>query len=464
MPLRLDFANMMAATLGRAGITTAQWEAAAEAFAAAHAGVARRHASGQLGFIDLPDDAALLAQSTDFAARVAGRYDDVLVLGIGGSALGPIALRTALRPTAWNLRTADQRSGLPRLTVLDNVDPVTIGETLALLDLARTLVVVTSKSGGTVETMAQYLIVRDALARVVGAERVRDHLVFITDPTAGALRPLAAAQGIPALDIPPNVGGRFSVMTPVGLLPAALVGIDVRGLLDGARALRDRCASSTLAENPAGVFAVLQWLADREHRANVQVLMPYVDAFRDLGAWFVQLWAESLGKVRPDGTSVGPTPLGALGATDQHSQVQLFMEGPSDKTITFIGVAERAAQGAIPVAADDGPELAYLAGHSLAELIDVEQRATAGALAARGKMNMTLTVDRADAFAVGELMMCFALATAYAGELYGVDAFNQPGVELGKRYAYGMLGRTGYEAAKAEFAALPSGDARWTVR
>ncbi|MCU0647719.1 MAG: glucose-6-phosphate isomerase [Gemmatimonadaceae bacterium] len=463
MPLRLDFSNMMADTLGQAGIRTAQFEGARAAFATAHAGVAARHAAGQLGFIDLPDDAALLAQSTDFAARVAGRYDDVLVLGIGGSALGPIALRTALRPGAWNMRSAAQRGGLPRLVVLDNVDPVTIAETLALLDLSRTLVVVTSKSGGTVETMAQYLIVRDALTRTVGAERVRDHLVFITDPKSGALRPLAVEQGIPALDIPPNVGGRFSVFTPVGMLPAALIGIDVRGMLDGARALRDRCAAADLATNPAGAFAVLQWLADREHRANVQVLMPYVDAFRDLGAWFVQLWAESLGKLRPDGTSVGPTPLGALGATDQHSQVQLFMEGPKDKTITFVGVRERASQGAIPTAAGDGPELAYLAGHSLAELIDVEQRATAGALAARGKMNMTLTVDRADAFAVGELMMCFELATAYAGELYGVDAFNQPGVELGKRYAYGMLGRSGYEAAKAEFAALPAGDARWRV-
>jgi glucose-6-phosphate isomerase len=463
MPLRLDFSNMMADTLGRAGITSAQFTAASADFAAAHAGVAARHAAGQLGFIDLPDHAALLKQTTDFVAQTAGRFDDVLVLGIGGSALGPIALRTALRPTAWNLRSAAQRGGLPRLTVLDNVDPVTIGETLTLLDLTRTLVVVTSKSGGTVETMAQYLIVRAALTSAVGVDRVRDHLVFVTDPTAGALRPVAFAQGIPALDIPANVGGRFSVMTPVGMLPAALIGIDVGALLDGARALRDRCTSPVLAENPAGVFAVLQWLADREHGANVQVLMPYVDAFRDLGAWFVQLWAESLGKVRPDGTSVGPTPLGALGATDQHSQVQLFMEGPSDKTITLLGVAERAAVGPIPTAPGDGAELAYRAGHTLAELIDVEQRATAGALAARGKMNMTLTVDRVDAQAMGELMMFFALATAYGGELYGVDAFNQPGVELGKRYAYGMLGRSGYEAAKAEFAALPQGDGRWRV-
>jgi glucose-6-phosphate isomerase len=463
MPLRLDFSNMMADTLGRAGITADQLTSSATAFTSAHAGVAARHASGQLGFVDLPDNAALLAQTTDFVARVHGRFDDILVLGIGGSALGPIALRTSLRPVAWNLRTPAQRGGWPRLTVLDNVDPVTIQQTLELLDLARTLVVVTSKSGGTVETMAQYLIVRDALTRAVGAGHVRDHLVFITDPTAGALRPLAIAEGIPTLDIPANVGGRFSVLTPVGLLPAALIGIDVGGLLDGARAMRDRCRSTSLSNNPAGVFAVLQWLADRGHRANVQVLMPYVDAFRDLGAWFVQLWAESLGKIRSDGSSVGPTPLGALGATDQHSQVQLFMEGPSDKTITFLSVAERAAQGAIPTAPGDGPELAYLAGHSLAELIDVEQRATAGALAARGKMNMTITVDRVDARAVGELMMFFELATAYAGELYGVDAFNQPGVELGKRYAYGMLGRAGYEAAKAEFAALPHGDARWRV-
>jgi glucose-6-phosphate isomerase len=223
------------------------------------------------------------------------------------------------------------------------------------------------------------------------------------------------------------------------------------------------CASDDLARNPAGAFAALQFTADRQLGKPMQVLMPYSDELRDFAAWFVQLWAESLGKVQPGGASVGPTPIAALGATDQHSQVQLFMEGPPDKTVTFVSVRDRGTDVEIPRAFADVPELAYLGGHSLGELIDVEQRATAGALAARGRPNMTLTLDRVDAWHVGALIMLLELATAYAGHLYGVDAFNQPGVELGKQFAYAMLGRADAAEARAEWDTLPKSDPRFVI-
>jgi glucose-6-phosphate isomerase len=191
--------------------------------------------------------------------------------------------------------------------------------------------------------------------------------------------------------------------------------------------------------------------------------MPYADPLRDFAAWFVQLWAESLGKILPDGTSVGPTPVPALGATDQHSQVQLFMEGPADKTVTFVAVAGRESRGAIPSLHADVPDLAYLGGHTLGALLDIERRATAGALAARGRPNMTLTLDAVDAWHVGGLIMLLEIATAYAGELYGVNAFDQPGVELGKRFTYGMMGRPGFEEARTEFERLPQADPRRRV-
>lgn len=462
MPLTIDFTHMMAPAV-EGGITEQQWRDAAARFAEAHRGVVEKHAAGTLGFLDLPDDDALARQSIDFAARVKGTVDDVVVLGIGGSALGPIALRTALVAPQWNLLPTDARRGYPRLHVLDNVDPATMHALLARLDLARSLFIVTSKSGGTAETMAQYLIVRERLDAALGA-RAKERLVFVTDPAKGSLRPLAKAEGIPALDIPENVGGRFSVLTPVGMLPAALIGIDVRGLLDGAADIRARSASQELSKNIAGTFAVLQWLADTTRGRHVHVLMPYVDALRDFAAWYVQLWAESLGKVRKDGTHVGPTPLGALGATDQHSQVQLFMEGPADKTVCFIGVHERREKLPIPRLHQDVPSIAYLGGHSLGELIDVEQRATAGALARRAQLNFTMTVDRVDARHVGELIMLLEIATAYAGELYGIDAFNQPGVELGKQFAYALLGRPDADAAaRREFEAIPKPDPRWQM-
>jgi glucose-6-phosphate isomerase len=309
--------------------------------------------------------------------------------------------------------------------------------------------------------MSQYMIVEERVRNAGLSES--NHFVFVTDPAQGALRPLATQRKIPALDIPPNVGGRFSVLTPVGTLPAALIGIDVAALLDGAAEMGDKCATAELGKNPAGTFAMLQWLADTRHEKSIAVLMPYSDPLRDFADWFVQLWAESLGKHVGDGGSVGSTPLPALGATDQHSQVQLFMEGPKNKTVTFIAVANRSTNLTIPKTFGDVKELGYLGGHSLGELIDVEQRATAGALAKRGRPNMTIHLDRVDAQHVGGLMMLLELATAYAGQLYGVDAFNQPGVELGKQFAYALLGRPGAEAAKREWDTLPQPDPRWMV-
>ena len=461
--IHLDYTNMMAPPI-QGGITAAEWKDVTARFRAAHAGVDKLHADGVLGFLDLPDDKALHAQVTSFVRGLrdrdgAGSLTDVVVLGIGGSALGPIALRTSLRPPHWNLLSDEARAGEPRLHVLDNVDPANITSLLDRLDLHRALFVVISKSGGTAETMAQYLVVRGRLDAALGRKGARQRLVFVTDPKKGALRTIANAEGIAALDIPPNVGGRFSVLTPVGILPAALIGIDTAALLAGAGRMRDRCRAATLTENIAGAFAALQFLADTKHQRPIQVLMPYSDALRDMADWFVQLWAESLGKHRkPDDAGVGPTPLGALGATDQHSKVQLFMEGPPDKTVTFIGVEKGVPAVEIPRLHADVPELAYLGGHQLGELLDVERRATAGALARRGRPNMTLTLERVDAAHVGELMMLFEIATAYAGQLYGVNAFDQPGVELGKQFTYAMLGRTDAEQARQEWNLLPKSD------
>lgn len=458
MTLRIDYSNMM---ISPGGINAGAWKGAGRQFGAAKRGLESLRASGAVGFVDLPSDEALLDQVERFASGARGKHDDVVILGIGGSALGPIALRTALRPSSWNMLDEKSRGGYPRLHVLDNVDPETIDGLLGNLRLDRTLFIVTSKSGGTAETMAQFLIVHERLTRA--NLDVTKQMVFITDPKQGALRPLAEGLSVPALDIPASVGGRFSVLTPVGTLPAALIGIDVRSLLSGAAAMAKRCENPELASNPAGVYAMLQWLADTSLAKKIVVFMPYSDPLRDFAAWFVQLWAESLGKQRPDGTHVGSTPLAALGATDQHAQVQLFMEGPADKTVTFVAVDNRGTDVTIPKAFADVKELGYLSGHSLGELIDIEQRATAGALAKRGRPNMTIHLERVDAANVGELMMMLEIATAYAGQLYGIDAFNQPGVELGKQFAYALLGRPGSEQAKKEWESLPKSDPRWVV-
>jgi glucose-6-phosphate isomerase len=461
MALRLDYTNMLAENVP-GGIPVAALEAAGDSFARAMAVFDERRGRGELGFLDLPDRHEMTRQIRQFAEGAGQAFSDIVVLGIGGSALGPIALRSALRSIRWNELGDEARDYFPRLHVLENVDPVTIGELLGRIEMGRTLFLVISKSGGTAETMAQYLVVRGRLVEELGDD-FRRHLVFVTDPEKGCLRRIARDESIAALEIPPNVGGRFSVLSAVGLLPAALVGIDIDALMAGAGDMADRCSARELRRNPAAVYAILQWMGDMQHALRNHVVMPYSDNLRDVGAWFVQLWAESLGKTRPDGTSVGPTPIPALGATDQHSQVQLFMEGPLDKTVTFIAVGARATDITIPKLHSDIPELAYLGGHSLGELIDIERAATAGALARRGRPNMTITLDKLDAWHVGSMLMMLAIATVIAGALYDVNPLDQPGVELGKRYTYGMLGRADARDARQEWEALPKPDPRSSV-
>jgi glucose-6-phosphate isomerase len=461
MALRLDYTNMLAEHVP-GGVPTATVENAGDAFARAMAVFDERRGRGELGFLDLPSAHESTQQIRQFAEGAGQAFSDIVVLGIGGSALGPIALRSALRSIRWNELGDEARDYFPRLHVLENVDPVTISELLNRIELGRTLFLVVSKSGGTAETMAQYLVVRGRLIDALGDD-FRRHLVFVTDPEKGSLRRIAREESIPALDIPANVGGRFSVLSAVGLLPAALVGIDIAALMAGAGDMAEHCAARELRRNPAAMYATLQWLSHTQRSLGTHVIMPYSDNLRDLGDWFVQLWAESLGKTRPDGTTVGPTPIPALGATDQHSQVQLFMEGPLDKTVTFIAVGARTTDIEIPRLHPDIPELAYLGGHSLGELLDIERQATAGALARRGRPNMTITLDALDAWHVGSLLMMLAIATVIGGALYDVNPLDQPGVELGKRYTYAMLGRPDARDARQEWDALPKSDPRAVV-
>lgn len=443
------------------GPDAAALDTLAPLLAAAVAGAREQASRGVLGFREMEAHAAERARVQDWASQVRRGVDDVVVLGIGGSALGATCLRTALLPRDWNARSSEQREGRPRLHVLDNVDPRSVTGLLALVDLARTRFLVVSKSGSTAETMAQYLLVRERL-RSAGLS-AREHIAFITDPEKGALRRVAAGEGVPAFDVPPNVGGRFSVLSPVGILPAALLGLDVDALVAGATAMRDRCAGASLREDPALAFAALQWRAHREAGQGTQVLMPYSDALRDVAPWFVQLWAESLGKRTADGQHVGPTPIAAVGATDQHAQVQLFMEGPLDKTVTFIDVESHPDDIVIPFSDGAPAELAYLKGRTFGELLRAECRATAGALARGGRPSMTLRVSQVDAWHLGGLFMFFELATIYAGQLYEVNPLDQPGVELGKQLTYYQFGHPDWQSMKPVWDSLPASDPRWLL-
>ena len=445
--LTLDYGNMLSPQVGERGIAPASFDAFADRFRAAHVEVEKRRTDGKLGFYALPYEQELVEQIRAFADGYGQAFENIVVLGIGGSALGTLALQQALLRPHWNELSNEERDWFPRLYVLDNVDPTTIGPLLERIDLDRSLFNVVSKSGTTAETMAQFLIVRDRLAESLD-DAYRQHFLFTTDPAGGVLRAIANKEGIPTLPIPPGVGGRFSVLSAVGLLPAAMAGIDVEKLLAGAAAMDERCRTPDLEANPAGLFAALQYIAHTEQGAGIHVMMPYSDRLYGMADWFRQLWAESLGKrVDLAGREVfrGPTPVKALGATDQHSQVQLYVEGPFDKTVTLLALEEPTLDVPIPEAYHDVDALAYLGGQTLGRLLDAERRGTTGALTRSGRMNMTVTLPALDAHAIGELLMMLQIATVYAGVFYDVDPLDQPGVELGKQLTYALMGRPGFE-------------------
>ncbi|CAN5805833.1 glucose-6-phosphate isomerase [soil metagenome] len=447
--LVLDYNRMLAPAVGERGIQPERFDDIASRFRDVHADIEARRADGGLAFFELPYEKAVVEEIRSFADGLGQAFDTVVVLGIGGSALGTLALQHALLQPYWNELDLEARDYFPRLYVLDNVDPATIGPLLDRLDPRRTLYNVVSKSGSTAETMSQFMIVQERLRQALDDDGYRGHLLFTTDPAKGVLRRIADDEGIATLPVPAGVGGRFSVLSAVGLLPAALAGIDIEALLAGAAAMDDRCRTHDLHDNPAAIFAALQYLADTDRRAPIHVMMAYSDRLYSMADWFRQMWAESLGKrVDLTGADVlsGPTPVKARGATDQHSQVQLYMEGPFDKTVTFLTAREPGADLAIPRAYADVDELGYLGGRTLGELLDAERQATSAALAAAGRMNMTLELPRVDAHATGQLIMMLQIATVYAGAFYNVDPLDQPGVELGKQLTYALMGRAGYDS------------------
>ena len=459
----IDYGNMLQGVLAEGkGIDPERLAGdLGERFRAAHGDVESRREDGEIGFYELPGEGELLAATREAADTFGQWFETVVVIGIGGSALGTTTLRESLLKAGWNELDAEAREHYPRLHVLDNPDPATFSALVGRLDLARTLFNVVSKSGSTAETMAQFMVVWGLLEEALGPEKVHGHFLFTTSPDSGALHRLALDRGIPTLPVPLNVGGRFSVLSPVGLLPAAVTGIDVEALLAGAGEMVEACASPELRENPAGVLATLLHAADTELGAGIHVLMPYADRLRSFSFWFQQLWAESLGKAldRSGGrVEVGPTPLPAVGATDQHSQVQLFMEGPRDKVILFLAAGGNGDDVTVPESFPEVPSLSYLGGKTLGGLLEAERLATTEALRRRGRMNLTVDLEAIDARRMGALFMLFQIATVYGGSLYGVDPLDQPGVELGKILTYGLMGREGYDPPE-----LPTADPRWRV-
>ncbi len=459
-PIQIDFNLATDGQVGPSGLSRAELESLAARGREAHREIQAARKAKTLAFMDLPFDRAAAAAASALGKEMAG-LENLLVLGIGGSSLGGKALFTALCHPFHNLMPRGSARSGARLFFPDNPDPSTFSGLLEAIDLSKTGVAAITKSGGTAETWAQLLVLRERL-KALGIDP-KDRIVAITDPAKGALRKVATEQGWRTLPVPPAVGGRFSVFTAVGLMPAAAAGIDVGGLLEGAGEMARRCEEPDLFKNPAYLLASVMHLMDVRKGRHVHVFMPYADALRETADWFAQLWAESLGKKNAAGGSVGATPLRAVGATDQHSLLQLLMEGPQDKLTVFVTVEKPRTELTIPHGFTQEPDVSYLGGHWFHELLNIEQRATAAALAANGRPSVTIRLPELSPASVGGLMMLLEVATAFAGSLYEIDAFNQPGVEAGKRYACGLLGRPGYEDSKQELDRRPPAKSEWVL-
>jgi len=457
MTVRLDLNGLLAAAVGADGLGPEDLAALEGDASRARQELAGQRAAGTLAFADLPHARDDLRKVQEAAAAARAEFDTLVVLGIGGSALGPRAIASAL-PDADGVR----------MVVADAIDPEAFGRLLDGLDLRRTLFNVVSKSGETAETMAQFLVVRDRLLHQLGAVDYKRHLLITTDPQHGALRQVVHDEGFRDLPIPTAVGGRFSVLTPVGLFPAAAAGVDVEELLAGAALVdeRGRAATTALAD-PACALGSVLWALGARRGKRIVALMTYSERLAAFGEWFCQLWAESLGKaVDVDGRPVewGQTPVRAVGAADQHSQLQLYAEGPRDKVVVFVRVEDHGVTVDVPISYQDLDILGYLGGHSLGELLNAEQRATEVALGKQGRPTATVEVPAVNAFTLGQLFYLFQMATVVAGTLARIDPFGQPGVEEGKQLTYGLMGRAGFEARRDEIESwLARKDPRFVV-
>jgi glucose-6-phosphate isomerase len=466
LQIQIDYKNVTSAVIGvNDGITPKQLKSLEKKINPLISQINRQRKDGKTPFRDLPYNKRISMRVNAVAKTLRSKCDYLVVLGIGGSALGNIALDTALRPFLPN--PGDKQSKRPQLFVLDNVDPVQFGSFLDYIKpvLKRTVFNVISKSGRTSETAAQFMIVREMLIEALGKAGYRRRVVATTDANSGTLRTIADSDNLQTLEVPDGVGGRFSVLSAVGLFSAAMCGINIRQLLAGAMDMDKRVSCKDFRKNPAAIDAAINYHY-YTHGKPISIMMPYSFALKDMADWYRQLWAESLGKNRDltgNEIEIGPTPVKALGTTDQHSQVQLYREGPNDKLFTFLQVNNFSEDVEIGPEPDCAPELGFLAGKKMSTLLNSEKLATEYALLESKRPCLTVLFDKVNAYTVGQFIYLFEVTTSFAGALFNINPYDQPAVELGKEATFALMGKEGYENLRKEIRSKTGIDNKYLV-
>ncbi len=447
----LSYERVMADVLGPTGLTEAEVTGCPRFESVLEAVTFMRNTGQVLGhpepvlFPRLPyqidEDPEGIERLEEWGRHIRSGYRTVVSLGIGGSWLGnQVVVDALLGP--WHNERAEAR-GLPRFHFSgNNVDPVSIRALDEILDLDDTMFVVISKSGTTMETMAAFLHFYNRCRRE-GRDPAR-HFTVVTDPAHGLLREIAGHEQMTQFAVPPGIGGRFSVLSNVGLMIAAAGGVSIPRLLAGARSIDQASAEADIRQNPAALYAVICHLLYRRHGIDEGVLMPYCDALRSFALWYVQLLAESLGKERNRMGLVvneGRTPIAAVGTADMHAQTQQHREGKRNKLVTTIAVEDFGENDI--VLPTDGPwreELAFVTGHPFSRLLAAAREANEAALAADGRPSCRITIPALTPYTLGQLFYLFEMATAFEGELLDVNTFDQPGVEHYKQRMKAILG------------------------
>ncbi|MHC4790449.1 MAG: glucose-6-phosphate isomerase [Planctomycetota bacterium] len=464
--IRLYYKNVMADVIGTEhGITSEQLKDLAEKTSPLIQKLNKERKAGKTPYRDLPYNKQTAQQVKELVDQLKDRCENLVVLGIGGSALGNIALQTALNPYMHNINDA-QRIG-PRLFVFDNIDPPQFASFLDWVGdkLEQTVFNVISKSGRTTETASQFMIIRQLLIDKLGTDGYKNSVVATTDPQQGTLRSIVSEEGLRSLEVPDDVGGRFSVLSAVGLFGATMCGIDIDSLLSGARDMDGKVSSEDFYKNPAAVNAAINYHF-YNHGKKISVMMPYSYALKDLADWYRQLWAESLGKAQDlagNEVHIGPTPVKALGTTDQHSQLQLYREGPNDKLFTFLQVNNFDKDLKINPAPDCVPELGFLAGADLGKLMNNEKKATEYALLKDKRPCLTVIFDKVNAYSLGQFIYLYEVTTSFTGALFGINTYDQPAVELGKEATFALMGKDGYEKLKQQIKHLTEIDGEFLI-
>jgi len=466
-----DYNNVLADKLDSPiSITLEEIESYKDKAIEIHKTLTARRKKGELPFYNLPyqkQELDRIKKLGDTITKEMGeRFENLLVIGIGGSSLGGIALIKALTHPFYNLLpNADRKT--PRVFYAENIDADEIKGLFDILDPEKTVVTIISKSGTTAEPMANFLLFQKYMTEKIGEENFKKQVVATTDPKKGTMRQIVTDFGFRTLNIPEGVGGRFSVLTPVGLFPGYLAGIDLDALLEGAAFMDELTKTDDLLKNPAYMNAVIHYHLHVHRGVNNAVLMPYSVALSLISDWYRQLLAESLGKkwaLTGEVVYAGQTPIKAVGAIDQHSQVQLYREGPFDKIFTILSVENLNNFLNLPSLYEKYEGLSYLGGHTINELFNAEKKATILALTKSGRPSIKIALPEINPHTIGQVFYLYEVQTVFAGYLYNINSLDQPGVEAGKQYTYGMLGRKGFEDMKKEADSFPAKDEEFIIK